>query len=235
MISARDFTTGLILVAFGAGGACAADLDSDYTFYKTRVEPIFLKKRPTHARCATCHAGPGGGALGLSHLQPGSTWTEEESRRNYEIVSQLVAPGNPTSSQLLMRPLAPSAGGDIWHGGGQQFASQDDPDWQTMAEWVRQKPKYEFKNLKVLKPDDRLFDTMRFFNLSFRASCWFCHAIGDFASDKNPMKVAARSMIQMTETLNQNLGNNKVTCYTCHRGDLRPKTLHPRFPTLVPE
>src|ERR1700680_4222866 len=23
----------------------------DYEFFKTRVEPIFLKKRPTHARC----------------------------------------------------------------------------------------------------------------------------------------------------------------------------------------
>jgi hypothetical protein len=28
----------------------------DYQTYKATVEPIFLKKRPTHARCIVCHA-----------------------------------------------------------------------------------------------------------------------------------------------------------------------------------
>jgi len=28
----------------------------DYTFFKERVQPIFLKKRPGHARCVTCHS-----------------------------------------------------------------------------------------------------------------------------------------------------------------------------------
>jgi len=27
----------------------------DFEFFKTRVEPIFLKKRPGHARCYFCH------------------------------------------------------------------------------------------------------------------------------------------------------------------------------------
>ena len=27
----------------------------DYTFFKERVQPIFLQKRPGHARCVTCH------------------------------------------------------------------------------------------------------------------------------------------------------------------------------------
>jgi hypothetical protein len=31
------------------------------------------------------------------------------------------------------------AGGDtaVLHGGGRQFESQDDPDWKTIAEWVK--------------------------------------------------------------------------------------------------
>jgi hypothetical protein len=40
---------------------------------------------------------------------------------------------------LLIHPLAPDAGGDKFHGGGRQFASQEDPDWKIVAEWVRGK------------------------------------------------------------------------------------------------
>ena len=28
----------------------------DYQYFKQRVQPIFLKKRPGHARCVTCHS-----------------------------------------------------------------------------------------------------------------------------------------------------------------------------------
>jgi len=42
------------------------------------------------------------------------------------------------SSKILLHPLSPMAGGDITfvHGGGRQFASKQDPDWQILAEWV---------------------------------------------------------------------------------------------------
>ncbi len=109
----------------------------DYEFFKARVEPIFLKKRPTHARCYVCHE-EANHALKLAKLSPGSTtWTEEESRRNFAIVSALVTPGDPLGSTLLHHPLAPEAGGDAFHSGGRQFESQSDPDWMTIAEWVR--------------------------------------------------------------------------------------------------
>jgi len=115
----------------------------DYEFFKTRVEPIFLKRRSEeHARCYACHQKykhPSSG-LFLERLSPGSSfWTEEQSRRNYQVVSKLVVPGNPASSMFPMHPLAPEAGGDAVHihGGGRQFESQDDPDFQTIAEWIR--------------------------------------------------------------------------------------------------
>lgn len=109
----------------------------DFEFFKTRVEPIFLKKRPTHARCYVCHEGANH-PLKLVKLSAGNTnWTEEESRRNFEIVSQLVTPGDPLGSMLLHHPLAPEAGGDAFHSGGRQFESQNDPDWKTLADWVR--------------------------------------------------------------------------------------------------
>ncbi len=109
----------------------------DFEFYRTRVEPIFLKKRPGHARCVVCHAGSNN-AFRLQPLTAGSaTWTEEQSRRNFEVVSRLVTPGDPSTSRLLLHPLSAEAGGDRFHSGGRQFASQNDPDWRVLADWVR--------------------------------------------------------------------------------------------------
>ena len=226
---------GLAGTGLQTGVLFAAGPDSDFEFYKTRVEPIFLKHRETHGRCVTCHAGRGS-ALALQPLARGSaTWTEEQSRRNYEVVSQLVSPGEPMSSPLLLHPLAPEAGGDLYHSGGHQFASQNDPDWQTIAEWARQKPKAEYKNLKVLQSGDHLMDTMRFFELSLRQDCTHCHVAGDFASDNNPRKAITRNMMQMVANLSQTVGKDRVTCYTCHRGDTMPRTRHPSFPQLSPQ
>jgi hypothetical protein len=109
----------------------------DYEYFKTKVEPIFLKKRGEHARCYACHS-QNETFFHLQRMTPGSTtWTEEQSRLNFRSVSHLVTPGNTDESILLLHPLAPEAGGDPFHSGGRQFESKDDPDWKTMAEWVR--------------------------------------------------------------------------------------------------
>jgi len=129
-------------VPFAAQEPSASRPSLDYEFFKTRVEPIFLKKRfPDHARCYTCHdiSRHGGGPLSLELLSPGmSFWTEEQSRSNFQVVSKLVTPGSPLTSLFLLMPLAPEAGGIAdTHQGGRQFTSQDDPDWKNMAAWVR--------------------------------------------------------------------------------------------------
>jgi len=123
----------------GSPGAHAPQLD--YEFFKTRVEPIFLKSRSEdHARCYVCHQvmRHGGGPLSLEMLPAGASfWTEEQSRHNFEVVSKLVVPGDPSLSLFLRMPLAPEAGGLAdTHQGGRQFASEDDPDWQNMKAWV---------------------------------------------------------------------------------------------------
>src|SRR5438876_1667960 len=116
-----------------------------FEFYRTHVEPIFLARRAGHARCYACHAlGAGEGnapaAMRLEILSPGSTtWTEEQSRKNFEAVRKKVFTGNPFSSPLLIHPLRYEAGGDQWHGGGAQFTSPNDPEWQTIAAWVQGK------------------------------------------------------------------------------------------------
>ena len=107
----------------------------DYNFFKERVEPIFLKKRPGHARCVACHAT---GTPPLEPLLPGATsWDEDQSRKNFAIWKNYVKPGSPTESMMLMHPLAHEAGGDSFHGGGKHWKTQSDPEWQTLADWVR--------------------------------------------------------------------------------------------------
>jgi YVTN family beta-propeller protein len=105
--------------------------------FRANLEPIFLKERPGHARCYGCHS-EGNRAFHLVKLSAGSAvWTEEQSRLNFQNVLQLLTPGDPTSSRLLMHPLAPESGGESFHSGGRQFASQNDPDFLKIAEWVK--------------------------------------------------------------------------------------------------
>jgi hypothetical protein len=116
----------------------APALSLDFEFFKTRVEPIFLKRRSSHARCYACH-GSGTGPQYLVSLSPGSAfWTDEQSEKNFQNVSKLVDPKDPMNSRFLIHPLSPLAGGHtaFAHSGGRQFESKEDPDWQILAEWV---------------------------------------------------------------------------------------------------
>jgi YVTN family beta-propeller protein len=109
----------------------------DFEFFKAAVQPIFLKERPGHARCYGCHTAANR-VFHLAALSPGlADWNEEQSRQNFQSASQLVVPGQPQSSRLLVHPLSPEAGGDAFHSGGRQFASQEDPDWMALAQWGR--------------------------------------------------------------------------------------------------
>ncbi|MEM7721689.1 MAG: photosynthetic reaction center cytochrome PufC [Pseudomonadota bacterium] len=65
--------------------------------------------------------------------------------------------------------------------------------------------------------------------------CAYCHAgadEGNYADDDLYTKVVARSMIQMTQNINQNWAAHVqanaavgVTCYTCHRGQAVPNNI----------
>lgn len=121
-----------------------ATRDLDFAFYRQNVEPIFIKPRagygPGLAPCATCHVHSGT-PLRLQPLQEGEDsrvfWSEEQSRRNFEVVSRLVRPGDPDQSRLLRKPLAIAAGGAPFHVGGKFWDSKNDPDWRILAQWVR--------------------------------------------------------------------------------------------------
>ena len=65
-------------------------------------------------------------------------------------------------------------------------------------------------------------------------SCSTCHVRGNFASEENPKKIAARRMLEMTKAINKQFfpdhkpkpGESvlgRVSCYTCHQGETTPK------------
>ena len=136
LVAMWPLLVGLLGQQPAASSAGPASLN--YEFYKTKVQPIFLAKRPGRARCVACHSRAGNNtAFRLQPLSPGSTtWNEEESRKNFESTKVLVVPGNVERSRLLIHPLAEEAGGDFFHTGGKHFDSQNSPEWQVLKAWV---------------------------------------------------------------------------------------------------
>jgi hypothetical protein len=123
-----------VLLAAVHGRQAPAEASLDFDYFKNRVQPIFVAKRPGHARCIACHGQ--GTPLRLQPLPPGGgSWSEDESRRNFEAVRRVAQPGNP-KSRLLVHVLDEKAGGDFYHNGGKHWSSQDDPEWQILRTWV---------------------------------------------------------------------------------------------------
>lgn len=118
-----------------APAAAAAPVTLDFEYFRTKVEPILLRKRPEHARCYACHSQ--GTPLVIERMSPGATtWNDEQSHKNFDIIRRVVVPGNPMRSRLLLMPLAHEAGGIEFHPGGKHFLSQNDPEFKELVEWV---------------------------------------------------------------------------------------------------
>jgi outer membrane lipoprotein-sorting protein len=95
-----------------------------------------------------------------------------------------------------------------------------------------------FKNVQLLRgiPADEFMDTMGMFSAATGMNCVDCHvedAGGDWAkyADDNDYKRTTRMMIVLMNNLNQSYfgGRRVLTCYSCHNGGRRPRTL----PNLV--
>lgn len=94
------------------------------------------------------------------------------------------------------------------------------------------------QNLQVLPKDmprPEITALMRTFTAALGVQCTHCH-VGtpqERFKDDLPTKASARKMLKMVLAMNADpLGvkpgePNKVTCYTCHRGALKPLTAPP--------
>jgi hypothetical protein len=105
-----------------------------YQDFVANVEPVF------ESSCAygTCHGSPQADL----YLTCGSS--EAEVNFNYAQAAGFVtlSPINVQQSEILLRPLAPAAGG-VSHTGGTFFQSRTDPTWLTWQTWataVQQNP-----------------------------------------------------------------------------------------------
>ena len=84
-----------------------------------------------------------------------------------------------------------------------------------------------FKNVQVLKgiSSDQLIPAMQFITASLGVGCNYCHVQDHFDKDDKKPKRIARDMIRMMFAIDKNSfeGNREVTCYSCHRGSVRPE------------
>jgi len=137
IVFAAAAALGIAAVAIGASQAAPAPVAGlDYEMFKTKVAPIFMKKRAGHSPCVVCHTGANN-FLRLEELAPGqAAWNDEQLGKMYTSISRLVTPANRPESRLLIHPLAPEAGGDLFHSGGRQFENKNDPDYQVLMQWV---------------------------------------------------------------------------------------------------
>jgi hypothetical protein len=93
------------------------------------------------------------------------------------------------------------------------------------------------QNLQVLPKDTtrpQVTQLMRSFAAALGVECTHCHVgtMQERFKDDNPKKGIARKMILMTNAINADLlkgvgeapaaGAAKVTCFTCHRGAIKP-------------
>jgi hypothetical protein len=81
-------------------------------------------------------------------------------------------------------------------------------------------------------PVDEFMETMGMFASALGLNCADCHTFESSSSweayaDETPIKRTTRRMIQMVRAINDTHfgGQQFVSCWTCHRGDLRPKVV----------
>jgi hypothetical protein len=131
--------------------------------------------------------------------------------------SSASAPPNLVSTRLSVTPVSPQ---------------------EKTVEQVR-------KNIQVLKglPDSQLFPVMNFIGDSLGVHCDYCHVIQGvdpgtgrdvwlYDRDDKTQKLRAREMIKMVLDINKTsfAGEQRITCYSCHRGTTRVERTVPLPP-----
>ena len=94
------------------------------------------------------------------------------------------------------------------------------------------------KNIQVLKglPESQLFPAMNFVGDSLGVHCDYCHVKEAdkwlWEKDDKKSKLVGREMMRMVLELNRTKFNGEpvVTCYSCHRGNLRVERIAPLPP-----
>ncbi|HXS94074.1 MAG TPA: c-type cytochrome [Candidatus Limnocylindrales bacterium] len=90
-----------------------------------------------------------------------------------------------------------------------------------------------YKNIQLTKGQTakELMGFMQRITVALGVGCGHCHVSGKYESDELPAKQTARKMITMVRAIDtQNFpATNAVTCWTCHRGSLKPQSAQPQI------
>ncbi len=84
----------------------------------------------------------------------------------------------------------------------------------------------QYKNIKILKdlPAEQLPVVMQSFSEALGVNCSYCHVSAETADkDDKAAKEIARKMLIMVREINKGYPTEgQVTCFTCHRGSIKP-------------
>jgi hypothetical protein len=123
----------------------------DYTFFKTRIQPILTKKyrNSSDQSCMSCHVDGNPKAAGFKLLPPDS---EDAIRRNYETTLLFVSAGDLNASPFLTKPYNTTQRSirDLkdpelikryvrgsGHDGGKFWWELTDPDFRVISQWIQ--------------------------------------------------------------------------------------------------
>jgi hypothetical protein len=112
----------------------------DAAVFAASIQPILDTRGCSQAGCHyrdknDPNSGGPGGSLRIFDCS-GNSCTPEQVLANHESASGMANLANPTTSKLLTKPLALSAGG-IQHLGGDIFPDVTDPDYVTVLTWIQ--------------------------------------------------------------------------------------------------
>jgi len=141
------------LALAGFLASCQSDLtepralpELDRAFFDCRVQPVLTK----YCSALACHGDErrfftvfarNRLRLDADEAERNAFMQGGERAFNYESTRAFVTAGSPDDSLLTQKPLEQSAGG-FFHrgatlfGGGDVFATRDDPDYRVLVDWI---------------------------------------------------------------------------------------------------
>lgn len=141
------------------------------------------------------------------------------TKQNFRLLITFVFAVTLAVFALVRQPDANAQGGNPFDTGGRD----DKPAGEV------------FKNVQSLKnmPAGRLVGVMNGWTKALGVKCNHCHTLGAWEKEDVPAKQIARDMVALTSRINgeslkeiKNLKSEKpsISCYTCHRGAVKPET-----------
>ncbi len=141
------------------------------------------------------------------------------TKQNFRLLITFVFAVTLAVFTLVRQPDAIAQGGNPFDTGGRD----DKPAGEV------------FKNVQTLKnmPAGRLVGVMNGWTKALGVKCNHCHTLGAWEKEDVPAKQIARDMVALTSRINgeslkeiKNLKSERpsISCYTCHRGAVKPET-----------